>query len=75
MGRKDEVLTILVLMQRGGLQVGRIEPLRIHHGPWNVPENHEFLRRQPEVVAVGRATETENGALAVLGIEMTHQTL
>ena len=43
-GRKDEVVAVIVVMQLGGLQVGGIEALGIHHRARHVLENQEFLR-------------------------------
>merc|ERR1711991_1062551 len=74
MGRKDEIATILVLMQRCGLKVGGIEPLGVHHRSWHMPEDHEFLWGEAEVVAVGGTSEAENRLHSLLGIEMAHQT-
>ena len=61
-------------MKRRGLEVGRIEPLGIHHRARNMPKDQKFLGRQAEVVAVGRATETQHRAQLLLRIEVTDKT-
>lgn len=47
MGGQDEVVTVVVVVQRCRLQVRRVEPLRVHHRARHMPEDQEFLRREP----------------------------
>ena len=45
MGREDEVAAVLVALHRSWLEVGRVEPLGIHHCAWHVAEDQKFLGR------------------------------
>ena len=74
MRRKNEVAPVFILMKGGGLEVGRVEPLGVHHRARNMPEDQKFLRRQAQVVAVGRATETEHRSQLLLRLKVTDQT-
>ena len=73
MGRQDEVLTVFITMQRRWFEIGGIEPLGVHYRSRHMAENQELLRRKAQVVAIGRATETEDRIGLVIRVEMTHQ--
>lgn len=73
MGGQDEVVAVVVVMERRRLQVGRVEPLRVHHRARHMPEDQELLGGEPQVVAVGGAAVAEHRRCAVLGIEVAHQ--
>ena len=62
-------------MQFRGFEVGWIESLGIHHRARHVFENQKLLRRQPQVVAVGRTSETQHRMLVLIRIEMTNQAI
>jgi len=72
-GGKDEVVAILIVVKFGGLQIGGIEPLRVHHRARHVLEDQEFLWRQAQVVAIRRASEAEHRALLLIRLQMPNQ--
>ena len=74
MRRENEIAPVFVLMKGGGLEVGWVEPLGVHHRARNMPEDQEFLGRQAQVVAVGGATKTQHWPQLLLRLQVTDQT-
>ena len=60
MGWKNEIGTIAVVVERGGLQIGGIKTLGIHDRARDVPKNQKLLGRKAQVVAIGGTTEAED---------------
>ena len=73
MGRQDEIITVLVVVELGGLQIGRIEPLGIHHRTRHMAEHQEFLRGKTQVIPEGGAAKAEHGLLPA-PLQLAHQT-
>ena len=46
MGRENEIAPVFILMKGSGFEVGRVEPLGVHHRARNMPEDQKFLGRK-----------------------------
>ena len=73
MGRKNEIGTVAVVVERGGLQIGGIKAFGVHDRARHVPKNQKLLGRKAQVVAIGGTTEAEHRRSLVLGIQMADQ--